>query len=500
MKIKILILTIFFILCIMILFFLLNKNKTLRDNEKNNFNKELFVDRDVNDFDNPFGVFLPYNLNSKDKLDSAKELGINKTRIIITWEEIEPEKNQFDFSFFDLQIDELCEANVTPVVTIKSKSSWATKISEKETYDNISTSAVPRNWDDYENFIEVLINRYKDRVKYWQIENEIYEDSQYWAGSNEEYLEMLKHAYKTIKSIDLESKVVLQGFANQMFIWIDEGNEDAIDFFNYLMSNGEYFDVVDFHQYFEPDGVYDIIKILKKTMDTYGYNKPIICTEAGAFDLRLISQEIRHVKNPSVPGNVTAEKLLSIPAVFSQLKKNLKGGLLKQEWIDFGIFLKTNKKSRPILEKYQAEDLVKRVSSTLGQGVDFIEWVPMVDFKKPTLWYFSHMGLIDANGRKKPHFYTYKILIDKLTGFTDVEEISSEPRIIKFDFTSKEPVYVVWGKEAETINMEKYFSKKEFLLTNIVTELDKNNNPIYLPSEKVQSNSVKIKRTPVFFE
>lgn len=467
-------------------------------------NKEYLIDNTSRKYivnDNPFGVFFPIYSDSKDLLKSAKELGIQKTRIPLYWGKIEPKRGEYDFSFFDLYIDKLNESNIMPVVTIKSISSWGTRALTGEDYETLSTSRPPKNMKDYENFLKTVVNRYKGKVKYWQIENELYAYSQYWSGSNEEYLDLLKHAYKTIKKIDPDSKVVLQGFANRIFLEINKGNKEAIDFFNYLMSNDEYFDIIDFHQYFKFDSVYLIVETLKNAMQMYGYNKPIICTEAGGFDLRFFKQQIDHTQNPAISEVPIAKTLLLIPEVSSQLKKYLKNGLTKQEWIDFGTFLKTNIRSGPVLEKYQSEDLIKRISLTLSQGVEFVEWVPMLDFKKPTLWYFSYMGLVDTDGRKKPHFHSYKLLIDKLKDVKSVEELSFDSKVIKFTLNNGKSIFVAWSDNKKiSLDLTQYISTSNVKITHIVTELDSNQKPIYLPNEIKSTNYVEIDETPIFVE
>ena len=443
--------------------------------------------------DNRFGVFP--SVNPIDILESAKQLGIRRTRLMISWEKFEPEQDQFDFSLSDLYINKHYEAGISPVITIKSDSSWGTR----RGYDDFCASP-PLNWADYEDFVRTAVDRYKDKVKYWQIENEVYENSKYWAGSKEEYIELLQHAYTTIKQVDPDAKVVLQGYANQMLIMINDEEEDVTEFFNYIMSYDDYFDVIDFHQYYEPDTVYMEVELLKSIMNTYGYSKPLICTEAGGLDLRLFGQQIRHMNDTLVPEVPIAKKLLSIPSVSDKLKGFLSGGLEEQEWINFGIFLKTDNKSRPILEKYQAENLVKRVSLTLSQGVEFINWFAITDFEEPNEWFFSHLGLLDTNGRKKPHYYTYELLIDKLEGFESVDEISFEPRIIRFSFPHKSAIYVLWNQKPIITDMTSYFSEDSILVSHIITELDNNNNPIY-PSDKIVStNSIQIDATPVFVE
>jgi GH35 family endo-1,4-beta-xylanase len=199
-----------------------------------------------------FGIFndYVYNPDSPDKFDMqlAGELGNGSARLIMPWEKIEAAKGVFDFTLADQLLEAHTKNNITPVVTVLSRSRWATQKSSPE------ASALPVRWEDYENFISTVVSRYKGKVKYWQIENEIGDNpdipSKFWAGSKEDYLELLKHAYKAIKRADPYARVVLQGFSNEMFKRIYEGNKEAENFFLFFMSEcRDYFDVIDFHQY-----------------------------------------------------------------------------------------------------------------------------------------------------------------------------------------------------------------------------------------------------------
>jgi hypothetical protein len=454
----------------------------------------------------PFGVFgdIFYDPNTgRLNLDEAIELGNQITRLILTWWMVEPEEGKFTFDLPDLVIDMHYNARISPVITLLSNSEWATRgIGGPE----ITGSSPPINMTQYERYVRTVVNRYKDKVEYWQIENEVSDTTiepspRFWNGTKEEYLELLQHAYITIKQVDPDAKVVLQGFADGMFILINEGNTTIQEFFEYLMDNGSsYFDVIDFHQYFEPDTVYLEVNMLKETMSKYGYQKELICTEAGDLDLRLFG---KHLLNPDEPIPII-EQLLSIDEVALELMEIMRDGVTEQELIDFAVFLKTNSEPRPILEKYQAENLVKRVSLTLSQGVKQIHWVGMIDSEASVAvdWYWAMMPLIDTDGRKKPHFYTYKLLIDELENFTITNEISFNPdeKIIRFNFSDKNNVYVIWGKNSTTVNLSSYVSTDYVHVTHIVTGLDEGNNPIYPQDEIALSEKIPISETPIFVE
>ena len=122
------------------------------------------------DCSNPFGVFPDYIVGNG--LNAAVELGNHRTRFILSWDMFEPNQGQFNFYLPDQVINEHYDANICLILTLKCNSSWGTVSSTGE-----EASSLPLNWADYEIFLTTAVNRYKDKVKYWQIENEIYNRS-----------------------------------------------------------------------------------------------------------------------------------------------------------------------------------------------------------------------------------------------------------------------------------------------------------------------------------
>ena len=455
----------------------------------------------------PFGVFNDLYINDEGEvsLKDAVELGNMRTRLVCHWALVEPVKGRLDFSAMDKVINYHYDAGISPLITVKCVSPWGTRKS-----GNVKTfiGSPPKDYEEYNNFLRELVKRYKDKVDYWQIENEVFDNTYgpvvFWDGTKEEYIELLKNSYKTIKEEDPEAKVVLAGFANLMFNEINEFHptgfvekEKVEIFFYYIMKESEdWCDAVDFHQYYYPDIIYSEVKLLKDAMEKYGYEKEIICTEAGDFDVRLF--RIHLYTDEKIP---IVEKFLSLPSVKSEVERVLQWGVSPGEFTDFAIFLKENEESGPLLEKYQAENLVKRICITLSLGVSQIYPAWMRDQKKPVNWYFAHIALTDTDGRKKPHYYTYKILIDKLEGFKSLEEFKkdSEEKIIKFTFEDKNPIFVIWndGEEKE-IDFSPYINTSEVKITHIITDRDKTDKDVKI--EVVPANSVNTGITPIFLE
>ena len=445
-----------------------------------------------------FGVFPPGN--SVDQLQSAINLGITQPRIILSWNQFEPSKGQFKFMLYDWNLHKMHQAGMSPIVTVKCDSSWGTKAPDPTK----TASSPPIDEQDYIAFLTNFVIRYKDKVTYYQIENEVYDYGRYWNGSVEEYISLLQIASTTIRNLDEDAIIVLQGFANQVFREIEAGNSDALEYFNELLEQSDYFDAIDFHQYYEPGDVVEIVSILKQGMAEHGIHKELISTEAGDLDLRLFGRHIQYLLYGSVPPVPIVEQFLSIPEVRAYLQELLEEGLTEQEWIDFAIFLSDNPESRPILEKYQAENLVKRVMITFSQGVKSFNQIVMMNQKEnPVDWFFAMMGLMDSEGNHKPSYYTYKLLIENLRGCNHIEKLSEEEmegssvsHVYAVHFSDDRPtLYIAWSSCGDMrIDISKQFPSIA-KVTHILTQRGFTDLDAY--SECVSSHSIPLTNAPI---
>ena len=93
------------------------------------------------------------------------------------------------------------------------------------------------DFDAYQSYLLKVVNRYKDTIKYWEVGNEAdicFTSSPTWG---ENYLNLLKTTYQTIKKLDPEAKIVSAGMCGpshprsnkaQLVKWFSEG-KDYVD-------------------------------------------------------------------------------------------------------------------------------------------------------------------------------------------------------------------------------------------------------------------------------
>ncbi len=233
---------------------------------------------------NPFGVleFLQWNhawnsykYTSQDELKKAitlmKEAGIGFVRMDFLWEDIEPQEGEFYFSRYDLIVDLLYENNIGMLGLLNYTAAWAS-VNGKWNYP-------PRENRLFVNYAVKVAERYKNKVKYWEVWNEP-DSATYWAPQDglKSYCRLLKEVYVALKKIDPQCKVLNGGIA------------EGIGSVNHLYNNGAggYFDILNIHFFETPlhrDAIKAVIvypKLVYKKMCAKGdAGKKIWITEIG---------------------------------------------------------------------------------------------------------------------------------------------------------------------------------------------------------------------------
>jgi hypothetical protein len=141
------------------------------------------------------------------------------------------------------------------------------------------------NPDNYwARFVYTTVNRYKDRVKVWEMWNEpdlkdANGNGVFWQGSTGDYYQLLKVAYLAAKKADPNAVVVFAGLA----YFSDPG------FFGRVLDlmaadpsapgQGYYFDALPWHFYSSSYNVYDIPKQSMDLMRARGLAKPVWINE-----------------------------------------------------------------------------------------------------------------------------------------------------------------------------------------------------------------------------
>lgn len=196
--------------------------------------------------------------------DLLEKAGVRWVRFGFRWNELESEKGRYNFKKIDWLIDTALKHNIKILGVIVRTPVWASGTSDPD--------SPPKNIEDWKRFVSTLVSRYKGRVTHWEILNEP-DIKKFWNGTPEEYMRLLKEAYKTIKEVDPSIKVVSAG--------LDGNGEKYID---KLLTLGmaDYCDIIAFHPYGNtPEDSLKRVKNFLKIMERHGVKRPLWITEVG---------------------------------------------------------------------------------------------------------------------------------------------------------------------------------------------------------------------------
>ncbi len=266
----------------------------------------------------PFGVQLlggVFAVPGSDDPVKAREVGASWVRVDLAWSRLQPnEGDPIDWSPVDAGFARLAELGLKPIVTVFGIPQWAAT-EHPLPYDNPAyryPNCGPVREDKmgaYLAFLRELVRRYSRppyNVKYWELYNEPdkIHSQRPWINLGgcfgeiwyDEYVRMLREAYRVIKEEDPNSYVLIGGVAHDWFYWPAYGQNGVFDpfFLDEVIGRrrgGDYFDFMNFHTYREfayywrdygPD-ILGKYAYMKEQMRIYGYpNKPLLITEAGA--------------------------------------------------------------------------------------------------------------------------------------------------------------------------------------------------------------------------
>ncbi len=245
----------------------------------------------------PYGVMTHFErpqLYSSEDIKRAcqliKDAGIQWVYTCFNWEDIEPQKGQFDFSIPDRIVNITSSYNLELLPLLWICPDWA-RSSPSDPAELEKGLYPPGDAEEFANYVYRIVERYKGKIKYWQIWGE--ENRPYnWRPNPdpEEYLNLLKASYIKIKEADPDSRVVLGGLAL----------DDLEDFLEklYQLGGKDYFDVLAINPYVHPtlnydpylDKFTDSIELVKdwifkvrQIMGKFGDSlKPVWITEIGS--------------------------------------------------------------------------------------------------------------------------------------------------------------------------------------------------------------------------
>ncbi|MCD6442599.1 MAG: hypothetical protein J7L28_01365, partial [Thermotogae bacterium] len=238
--------------------------------------------------------------------ERVSEIGARWVKIpSVCWGKIEPTppqggKHFYRWEHLDSLIKEYQNAGFHIQMVIKSACPWGTKgfASPPESWRR-SYPPKREHWDDYYQFVYNLVERYdgdgyrdmpglRYPIRYYEIESEA-QHHIFWAGTVEEYCQLLRTARKAAKSAHPETKIILSGInfgslfddnpSLEDLMWkvrsLPKKYRREIPFIRETLAMVDYYDVVDYHYNRDYTGAYFAVKWLREEMKKHGCRKEI---------------------------------------------------------------------------------------------------------------------------------------------------------------------------------------------------------------------------------
>ena len=177
------------------------------------------------------------------QLANYSGLGVTFVRFDLDWAGIQPTNSTtYNWTYFDKIINAIVAEGMKPLPILHRCPSWA-------------GTGVPTSMATFGTFCTAAVNRYKDRVKHWEVWNEP-NLAGFWPPNPNpvSYTNMLKAAYPAIKGADPTSTVISAGLAAVPYDTNMPAAWSARDFVTQIYANGggPFFDALGFHPYAYP--------------------------------------------------------------------------------------------------------------------------------------------------------------------------------------------------------------------------------------------------------
>jgi len=382
-------------------------------------------------------TYSPFALHATGEREKVEQMvrdsGALWTRVGWVWNSIEPVKGQYDWKGIDkalLSRQSLGCLSLPRLVCVSKWAAGAPVLERNKQAKKKNRPMIDRTWIAFPSDIEAYkewVRRYVERydgdgiddmpgltlpVKYWQIENEW---NWRWIDSKEKAIEFYKIAYSTIKSAYPDAQVVMGGITNfndaayregamppevmalRKKRGVSEVPDRVTDNGKYMLEKGgEYFDIMDFHQYGGYEEIPATIAYIRDLMHRSGYSRPIWTTETGG------------------PFTIKGE---------------------------------------PYTDQLHVEAVIKYHCVLLGEGVVCIYWSTLM----PTLSWgqqYINTSLLRADASPKPAYETYKLVTQKLEGIRSAQRIDLghwEDYAYRF-VTQRGLVYALWSDRPDGIS------------------------------------------------
>jgi hypothetical protein len=196
----------------------------------------------------------------------------------VTWAELEPSRGKLNFSRLDRYLTMAEMHDVEILMPLANTPRWAAARPNESSAYSPGNASEPASIDDWRHFVRTLGERYKGRIRHYEIWNEP-NHMPHFSGSISKLVELTCEASKILKSIDPSNQIVSPA--------ISASGKDHLQYFDRFLGTGgaKCIDVVSYHFYvtqFGPEAMVPIIRDVRRLMNKNGVGeKPLWNTETG---------------------------------------------------------------------------------------------------------------------------------------------------------------------------------------------------------------------------
>ena len=232
-----------------------------------------------------YGLFGP----PEDFGEAARGLNVSTVRAYVYWHQVEPEPGRFDWALVDRLLGQVAGWGRL-WLTVCSSSPWATR-----TPTTFLPPSPPMDLGAYTRFVAELVRHCAGPVDYWQCENEPSNSGLLWAGTAEEYAELLAGFASAVRSVPSAGRVVLGGLGYDV---LSEalGTGPWRFFETVLAAAPTSFDLVDVHTYDDPQRIPDHFAAVRSLLERFGCARPLVVGEYGGPTFFQFPEAVRAIE------------------------------------------------------------------------------------------------------------------------------------------------------------------------------------------------------------
>ena len=168
-------------------------------------------------------------------IDLLKQARVTVLRVSIGWDGVEPERDRYDFAFWDTFVAAMTTAGIRLIPYVAYTPRWNSK-GQPDFWKR-----PPTDLREFTELMALLAARYRDSIRSWEIWNEP-DNADFWAGSAADYAALLAAGAAGVRAGAPGARVVFGGVAGRP------------EFATAVLARpeiGALVDVVNAHAYFE---------------------------------------------------------------------------------------------------------------------------------------------------------------------------------------------------------------------------------------------------------